>query len=91
MAVDLFDFTFKFIGQSEIQKLSDDLYLACIACFSIYFLKELSFSDYADGWETRWVQSDWKKDENMAGEWNHTSGKWNGSPEDKGVKCIGYR
>lgn len=37
-----------------------------------------------DGWESRWVKSEWKKDENMAGEWNHTSGKWNGDPEDKG-------
>lgn len=37
-----------------------------------------------DGWENRWVKSDWKKDENMAGEWNYTSGKWNGDPNDKG-------
>ena len=37
-----------------------------------------------DGWESRWVKSDWKKDENLAGEWNHTSGKWNGDAEDKG-------
>lgn len=37
-----------------------------------------------DGWENRWVKSDWKKDENTAGEWNHTSGKWNGDPNDKG-------
>jgi len=38
-----------------------------------------------DGWENRWVKSDWKADEKMAGEWNHTSGKWNGNPEDKGT------
>jgi len=38
----------------------------------------------SDGWEKRWVKSDWKKDENMAGEWNYTSGKWNGDPNDKG-------
>lgn len=37
-----------------------------------------------DGWENRWVKSDWKKDEKMAGEWNHTSGKWSGDPNDKG-------
>lgn len=37
-----------------------------------------------DGWENRWVKSDWKKYEKMAGEWNHTSGKWNGDPNDKG-------
>ena len=37
-----------------------------------------------DGWENRWVKSDWKKDENLAGEWNYTSGKWNGDDDDKG-------
>jgi calreticulin len=41
---------------------------------------------FEDGWESRWVKSDWKKDENMAGEWNHTSGKWNGDAEDKGIQ-----
>lgn len=38
-----------------------------------------------DGWEKRWVKSDWKKDENLAGEWNFTSGKWNGDADDKGI------
>jgi calreticulin len=38
-----------------------------------------------DGWENSWVVSDWKKDENTAGVWNHTSGKWNGDPNDKGI------
>ncbi|KAK4406749.1 Calreticulin-1 [Sesamum angolense] len=42
---------------------------------------------FEDGWESRWVKSDWKKDENMAGEWNFTSGKWNGDPTDKG-SCL---
>ncbi|KAK4802751.1 hypothetical protein SAY86_000954 [Trapa natans] len=39
-----------------------------------------------DGWENRWVKSDWKNDENIAGEWNYTSGKWNGDPNDKGIQ-----
>lgn len=39
---------------------------------------------FEDGWENRWVKSEWKKDENMAGEWNYTSGKWNGDRNDKG-------
>lgn len=38
-----------------------------------------------DGWEKHWVKSDWKKDENLAGEWNYTSGKWNGDADDKGI------
>ena len=37
-----------------------------------------------DAWENRWVKSDWKKDENVAGEWNYTAGQWNGDPNDKG-------
>ncbi|KAJ0980599.1 hypothetical protein J5N97_008854 [Dioscorea zingiberensis] len=41
-----------------------------------------------DGWENRWVKSDWKKDENMAGEWNHTSGNWSGDAEDKGIQTT---
>lgn len=39
-----------------------------------------------DGWEDRWVVSDWKKDENMAGQWKHTSGNWSGDPNDKGMQ-----
>ena len=43
----------------------------------------------ADGWGNRWVKSDWKKDENLAGEWNHTSGQWNGDANDKGkLNCY---
>ncbi|KAG6421850.1 hypothetical protein SASPL_118409 [Salvia splendens] len=41
---------------------------------------------FDDGWESRWVKSDWKKDENMAGEWNYTSGKWSGDANDKGIQ-----
>ncbi|KAG6536130.1 hypothetical protein ZIOFF_001174 [Zingiber officinale] len=41
---------------------------------------------FDDGWENRWIKSDWKKDENMAGEWNYTSGKWTGDAEDKGIQ-----
>ncbi|CAN6308627.1 unnamed protein product [Urochloa humidicola] len=41
---------------------------------------------FDDGWEARWVKSDWKKDDNTAGEWNHTSGKWNGDADDKGIQ-----
>ncbi|KAF9605904.1 hypothetical protein IFM89_020783, partial [Coptis chinensis] len=38
------------------------------------------------GWESRWVKSEWKKDENTAGEWNFTAGKWNGDANDKGIQ-----
>ncbi|KAG2544730.1 calreticulin-like [Panicum virgatum] len=41
---------------------------------------------FDDGWVDRWVKSDWKKDDSTAGEWNHTSGKWNGDADDKGIQ-----
>ncbi|KAI3523325.1 hypothetical protein L1887_01386 [Cichorium endivia] len=31
----------------------------------------------------RWVKPDQKKEDNMAGEWNYISGKWNGDAKDK--------
>lgn len=34
------------------------------------------------------MKSDWKKDENMAGDWNHTSGKWTGDANDKGMHSV---
>ncbi|CAD5196256.1 unnamed protein product [Musa acuminata subsp. malaccensis] len=51
-----------------------------VAAAEVYFEER-----FGDGWENQWVISDWKKDENMAGDWNHTSGKWTGYPEDKGI------
>ncbi|KAI7986964.1 Calreticulin [Camellia lanceoleosa] len=45
-------------------------------------------SSYNGGWENRWVKSDWKKDENLAREWNFTSGKWNGDAEDKSTFLL---
>nr|XP_009804594.1 PREDICTED: calreticulin isoform X2 [Nicotiana sylvestris] len=55
--------------------------LVAVVSAEVFF--EESFND---GWESRWVKSEWKKDENMAGEWNHTSGKWNGDANDKGIQ-----
>ncbi|KAI8018434.1 hypothetical protein LOK49_LG04G02804 [Camellia lanceoleosa] len=45
----------------------------------------------ADGWENWWVKSGWKKDEKMAGEWNYTSGKWHGDPNDKVHAILTYK
>lgn len=41
-----------------------------------------------DGWENRWVKSDWKRSEGKAGTFKHTAGKWPGDPDDKGVKNL---
>jgi calreticulin len=40
----------------------------------------------ADGWENRWVKSEWKKSEGAAGDWVHTAGKWHGDENDKGIR-----
>ncbi|KAL4352563.1 hypothetical protein GQ457_06G021580 [Hibiscus cannabinus] len=55
--------------------------LVAIASAKVFFEER-----FDEGWESRWVKSDWKGDENMAGEWNYTSGKWNGDPNDKGIQ-----
>lgn len=34
------------------------------------------------------MKSDWKKDDNTAGDWIHTAGKWNGDPNDKGIRFF---
>ncbi|KAL5565915.1 hypothetical protein UlMin_029079 [Ulmus minor] len=57
------------------------LSLVVIASAKVFFEER-----FEDGWENRWVKSDWKKDENLAGEWNYTSGKWHGDPNDKGIQ-----
>ncbi|KAJ6799988.1 calreticulin-like [Iris pallida] len=62
------------------------LLLLCV--LSLASAKVFFEEKFEDGWENRWVKSDWKKDENMAGEWNHTSGKWTGDANDKGIQTY---
>ncbi|KAL8171750.1 hypothetical protein V2J09_023554 [Rumex salicifolius] len=57
------------------------LSLCAISSAKVFFEER-----FEEGWENRWVKSEWKKDENMAGEWNFTSGKWNGDSNDKGIQ-----
>jgi calreticulin len=41
---------------------------------------------FGDDWQSRWVVSNWKKDEGSAGEWTHTAGDFYGdAKEDKGI------
>ncbi|KAI5587156.1 hypothetical protein BDE02_05G012400 [Populus trichocarpa] len=62
------------------------LSLILFSLFAITSAKVFFEERFEDGWENRWVVSDWKKDENTAGVWNHTSGKWNGDANDKGIQ-----
>ncbi|TQD91753.1 hypothetical protein C1H46_022595 [Malus baccata] len=57
------------------------LSLLAIASAKVFFEER-----FEDGWDKRWVKSDWKRDESLAGEWNYTSGKWNGDANDKGIQ-----
>jgi calreticulin len=74
-------------------------FLCCVCdvlvCCLILFLSLLQSqcSDFSvfpceDGWETRWVVSDWKKSEDLNGKWIHTAGKWHGDPADKGIQTT---
>ncbi|VFQ72477.1 unnamed protein product [Cuscuta campestris] len=51
-------------------------------------LSEIIFEERFDdpGWRERWVLSDWKRREGKAGTFKHTSGKWPGDPDDKGIQ-----
>ncbi|XP_058094240.1 calreticulin-3-like isoform X3 [Magnolia sinica] len=49
-----------------------------------YAASEIIFEErFDDGWESRWVKSDWKRSEGKAGSFKHTAGKWAGAPDDK--------
>ncbi|KAF3329421.1 calreticulin-3-like isoform X1 [Carex littledalei] len=41
-----------------------------------------------DGWQSRWVKSDWKRSEGKAGSFRHTAGRWSGDPDDKGIQTT---
>ncbi|CAK9180626.1 unnamed protein product [Ilex paraguariensis] len=48
---------------------------------------EIIFEErFEDGWQSRWVKSDWKKSEGKAGSFKHTAGQWAGDPDDKGIQ-----
>ncbi|KAI0491305.1 hypothetical protein KFK09_025565 [Dendrobium nobile] len=50
---------------------------------------EIIFEErFEDGWESRWLKSDWKKSEGKAGYFKHTSGNWAGDPDDKGIQTY---
>ncbi|KAM7274170.1 hypothetical protein ACFE04_028834 [Oxalis oulophora] len=66
------------MANSNLVSLSLFISLLAVASAKVFFEER-----FEDGWENRWVKSEWKKDENMAGEWNYTSGKWNGDANDK--------
>ncbi|KAE8713373.1 Calreticulin [Hibiscus syriacus] len=62
-----------------------------LVSFFVIASAEVFFEErFDDGWESRWVKSDWEKDVNFSGEWILTSGKWNGDPNDKVFKLVTF-
>ncbi|GAB2277173.1 Calreticulin-3, variant 2 [Dionaea muscipula] len=50
-------------------------------------LAEIIFEErFDDGWQSRWVKSDWKRSEGKAGSFKHTAGNWAADPDDKGIQ-----
>ncbi|OEL21175.1 Calreticulin-3, partial [Dichanthelium oligosanthes] len=43
---------------------------------------------FEDGWESRWVESDWKRSEGKAGRFKHTAGRYSGDHDDKGIQTT---
>ncbi|KAI5078620.1 hypothetical protein GOP47_0006291 [Adiantum capillus-veneris] len=70
----------------------------CLACLLLLLLLRLSFPSSAevffeerfddDNWESRWVKSDYKIEEGLAGNWRHTAGTWFGDPDDRGIRTY---
>ncbi|WRX24093.1 Calreticulin/calnexin - like 4 [Theobroma cacao] len=55
-----------------------------------FSVSEIIFEErFEDGWQSRWVKSDWKRTEGKAGGFKHTAGKWSGDPDDKGIQTSG--
>ncbi|KAJ6743930.1 CALRETICULIN AND CALNEXIN [Salix purpurea] len=51
-------------------------------------INQCNFVLEKDGWESRWVKSDWKRSEGLAGSFKHKAGKWSGDPDDKGIQTT---
>ncbi|XP_023645182.1 calreticulin-3 [Capsella rubella] len=62
--------------------------------FSLLIIAPLAFSEifleehFEGGWKSRWVLSDWKRNEGKAGTFKHTAGKWPGDPDNKGIQTY---
>ncbi|KAG6738591.1 hypothetical protein POTOM_058211 [Populus tomentosa] len=62
------------------------LLFLCVIQFSV---SEIIFEErFEDGWESRWVKSDWKRTEGLAGSFKHKAGRWPGDPDDKGIQTT---
>jgi hypothetical protein len=56
-----------------------------LLCKELVSINQCNFVLEKDGWESRWVRSDWKRSEGLAGSFKHKAGRWPGDPDDKGI------
>lgn len=71
-------------------------FMATFNFFIIIFITFISWSAaevffeerFDDDWETRWIKSDWKVSDGLAGSWKHSAGSWSADPDDKGIQTY---
>ncbi|CAM6091748.1 unnamed protein product [Calypogeia fissa] len=74
-------------GSGRVQLLLLELLPLVLLLVCALASAEIIFEErFEDGWESRWVKSDWKRSEGLAGNWVHTAGKWHADELDKGIQ-----
>lgn len=75
-------------GRSALQQQFQfgGLVLVFLSICTLSFSEIIFEERFDDGWQSRWVKSDWKKNEGKAGSFKHTAGSWSGDPDDKGIQ-----
>ncbi|ONK72406.1 uncharacterized protein A4U43_C04F19090 [Asparagus officinalis] len=78
------------VSQSHFKfKHKFELIILSLALLLRFSSSEIIFEErFEDGWQSRWVKSDWKRSEGKAGSFKHTAGKWPGDPDDKGIQTY---
>ncbi|KAI3797701.1 hypothetical protein L1987_32964 [Smallanthus sonchifolius] len=64
------------------------LLLVFLCIFNFSFSEVIFEERFEDGWQSRWVKSDWKRSEGKAGSFKHTAGSWSADPDDKGIQTT---
>jgi len=62
--------------------------LACLGGLTLASGKIYFSETFDEGWESRWVESEWKKGEGTQGTFTTTAGKWAKDEADKGLQTV---
>jgi len=61
--------------------------LVLVSLLAVVSAKVYLKETFDDSWQSRWVDSDWKKNDGTQGKWKHTAGEFYGDAEkDKGIQ-----